>query len=157
VGAGSALTGGLTPDLLLSVPVFVEVAWSSPSLRLRLERGGSSTGADFTWTAGSLDTCPVAWSPAPIRLSPCLRLRGGLLEATGEGVVPVRSDTRRWLDFGALVRARLDFPGPFFFELEGGASIPATRDRFFVEPDATIHRAPLVMGAAAAGAGVSFP
>ena len=72
----------------------------------------------------------------------CARVRVGALTATGLGVVPVRSATRLWGEAVSCVRARVDLFGPIFVEAEGGAAAVVTRDRFFVEPDHTVHRAP---------------
>jgi hypothetical protein len=143
--------------VLLTLPIFVEVGWRGASLRLRAEHGGTDEGADFSWTAGGLDLCPATWTLGRAHLTACARARGGVLAASGLHVLPSRGETRPWFDAGPLLRARIDAVGPFFLELEGGLAFVVTRDRFFVEPDVTIHRAPTALGVGAAGAGVSFP
>jgi hypothetical protein len=167
IGTGAGFTQGVAPVTLVSVPAFFE-AWRrsngafAPAIRVRFERADSGTvsvagaGADFTWTAGSLDLCLVAWSPWRFKLAPCLRAEGGVLSATGADVTPVRTDTRPWLTFGLVARARLVVVGSLFAEVEGGAFAPIVRDRFFVEPNSTIEQAPSVAAAGAAGIGVTF-
>ena len=169
IGAEAGLTEGVAPNLLVSVPAFLEV-WRrssgafAPAIRVRFEHADSGTvavggaGADFTWTAGSLDLCPVAWpwSPSRLRISACVRGEGGTLSATGADVSPVRSDTRPWVTVGLVVRARITVVGALFLDLEGGGFVPLVRDRFFVEPDATIQQVPILAAAGAGGVGVTF-
>jgi hypothetical protein len=169
IGAQAGLTTGVTPGLLVSVPAFIDI-WRrsarlvAPALRLRFERADSGTvtvgsvgaGADFSWTAGSIDLCPIAWAPGRMRLWPCARAEGGALVATGTGVSPPRTGTRAWVSVGLVARARLTVIGSLFLELEGGAFAPIVRDRFFVEPNSTVQQAPVVAAAGAAGIGVTF-
>ena len=167
VGAQAGLTSGVIPQTMFTVPVFLDVSRRSgdlfsPALRLRFERADSGTvsvvgaGADFTWTAGSADLCPVSWAPWRLRFWPCTRVEAGVLQAVGAEVTPTRSDARPWLTAGAALRARVTIYGPLFAEIEGTAFAPIIRDRFFVEPDTTIQRAPAVAAAGGAGLGVSF-
>jgi hypothetical protein len=167
VGAHAGLSGGVTPRVLVSAPVFVEIADGrdalfAPALRLRFEHAGSGTvheaggGALFTWTTASADACPLAWSPARVRLLPCARVEAGALHASGVDLKVSRSDTRLWFAVGAVARAQLRITGPLFAELEVGAFLPIVRDRFFFEPDSTLFRAPIVGWSGAAGLGVAF-
>jgi hypothetical protein len=61
-----------------------------------------------------------------------------------------------WLSAGAIGRIGVRVIGPIFLEAEGGAVFPLVRDRFFVEPDETIHRAPAAAWSGAAGLGVTI-
>ena len=169
IGAHAGLTGGVAPSPLVSVPAFLEV-WRrsphlfAPGLRLRFERadsgavsaGSAAGGGDFVWTAGSLDLCPIAWAPWRVRVSLCARGEGGTLAASGTGISPARSSTRPWVSVGLVARVRVGVVGSLFLEIEGGAFAPVVRDRFFVEPDATVQRAPAIAAAGAAGVGVTF-
>ncbi|MGH7330444.1 MAG: hypothetical protein ACREJX_19010, partial [Polyangiaceae bacterium] len=70
-GIDGGLVGGMSPSVLPTLPVFVEIGRGpghgilTPSLRARFERPGgdadsSSQGsAHFTWTEGSVDLCPI--------------------------------------------------------------------------------------------------
>jgi hypothetical protein len=169
IGAQASVTSGVAPVLVVSVPAFLDI-WRrsdrlvAPALRLRFEHADSGTvtvqglaaGADFGWTAGSIDLCPIAWAPGRMRLWPCLRGEGGAIVASGTGVSPSRSGTRAWVSVGLVVRARLTVIGSLFLEVEGGAFAPIERDRFFVEPNSTVQQAPVVAAAGAAGVGVTF-
>jgi len=169
IGAGAGLTTGVAPRALLSIPAFLDV-WRrstsafAPALRLRFERADSGadvtsggSGGDFTWTAGSVDFCPVSWAPWRFRLWPCARAEGGALSATGVGVSPARTQIRSWFTLGLVARARVMVVGSLFLEIEGGGFAPLIRDRFFVDPGSTtVQRAPSVAAAGAADVGVTF-
>jgi len=167
IGAGAAVTSGIAPQLLLSIPVFVDVVRRAPGVvapafRLRFERaekgpapaGGES--ASFVFTTGSLEACPLTFSLSRLLFWPCARVEAGELEAAGAGVTPVRSSTRPWVTAGGVLRSRVTVYGALFAEIEGTAFAPLVRDRFFLEPDTTVHRAPAFAGGGAAGIGASF-
>jgi hypothetical protein len=166
IGAEAAITQGVAPSALVTVPAFLDVSRRgptvfTPAVRLRFERADSASsaaqgGAYFTWTAGSLDLCPVSLSTWRVRVWPCARAEAGVLAATGAETTPVRSDSRPWMTLGLVARARVTVVGALFVELEGGAFAPLVRDRFFVEPDTTVERVPAVAAAGAAGGGVTF-
>ncbi len=167
IGAQGEIVWGASPNLLATVPIFVDVSRRandvfSPAVRLRFERAGSgavevgSQGAQFTLTAGSLDVCPLAWSLATVRLTPCVRAVVGALEGTGRNVQPTRSGLRPWITAGLLTRARRAIVTPLFLEMEGALFAPLVRDRFFLEPATTVQRAPIVGFSAGIGIGLSF-
>lgn len=169
LGIDAGVVGGASPVLLGTLPVFFEIArggehgFFSPSIRFRFERPGedadpSSIGsAHFTWTEGSVDLCPIAWSPfARLRLVPCLRGELGILDASGVDASPSRSESRPWFSLGAAGRLRVAIVGPFFAEIEGEIFTPLVRDRFYLEPNTTIFRASAVAWSGAAGLGVSI-
>jgi hypothetical protein len=168
-GAHGGAIGGVAPDVLVLVPLFVEVARDTdamvaPALRVRVERTGSGTldvgvggaSAQFTWTAAALDLCPILVSAGRFGARPCARVEGGTLEAAGVNVQPSRSGVRPWLGTGLVARGRVLVAGPLFLELEAATTLAIVRDRFFVEPSQTVFRAPLLGWAATAGVGVVF-
>ncbi len=165
-GLDAQLIVGSSPSPFFTLPVFVELSRKtahllSPSARLRFSRGESSThtqygGADFTWTAGTLDLCPLAWRNSPLRLDTCIRTEAGALAATGTSVVPVYEATRPWFSLGLAARGRSLLAGPLFVEVEGYGAVPFVRDRFFIAPNTTLFRTgPLAFGLSL-GAGVTF-
>ena len=113
------------------------------------------SGADFSWTAGSLDACPIALSRGALRVWPCVRAQVGVLAADGD-VSPSRSATRPWFSVAGLIRARLTIVGGLFIEAEGGAYTPIVRYRFFIERNETVHQSPVVATTGAASLGASF-
>jgi hypothetical protein len=163
-GGGGGLVAGSAPTVLLSVPLFVEIARDgralvSPSLRLRFERTSTSSnseGGAFVRTGGAADLCPVAVRGRSLRAQPCLRTELAALYAKGRGVDPVRSDVRPWLAVGAVARVRLELAGPLFVELEAALLAAAVRDRFYVEPFAVVYRPPALGGTAAFAVGAAF-
>ena len=167
-GGGGGIVGGVSPVVLLSVPLFVEVSRVvtdvfEPTVRLRFERTsiGAVTeetggGASFALTSGAVDLCPVAFRGGSVRLQPCLRAEVGALSVQGRDVDPIRSDVRPWFAVGLLGRARLEIAKPIFAELEGALLAAAVRDRFFVEPATAIYRPPALGATAAFAIGVTF-
>jgi hypothetical protein len=170
IGVHAGLTAGVAPPLLVSVPLFVDISRRTespfaPAFRLRAVRSNSGSGnagvpnADFTWTLGTLDACPLGLPGSPdarFRLVPCVRFEVGLLEAQGLGVTPTRSSARPWVAGGGAARASLWVVGGLFLEVEGGLVVPLLQDRFFVEPNTTLHVTPALVGSGAAGFRVSF-
>lgn len=160
LGVDARVQSGPTPSVALSAPVFVDLAQATPSvlalrLRARFERTGGSTsesgaGANFTWTVGTVELCPLEWSShAAARLGLCGRAEAGVLAAEGTAITPARSASRPWASGGGLARAAVVVLDPFFFELEGSLGAVLVRDRFFVEPDSTVFQpAPLAWGVA---------
>jgi hypothetical protein len=82
LGVDGRVQSGPTPSVALSAPLFIDVARVTSSLvalrvRARFERTGGSTpgagaGADFVWTVGTLELCPLEWtSHASARLDLC--------------------------------------------------------------------------------------
>jgi hypothetical protein len=102
-------------------------------------------GASFTWTAGALEACVgTTVDPAmQVQLDACLGAEIGVLSASGEGVTPDYDRDRFWLSAVGLGRLRFPAATPLGVELEAGASLPFTRDRFVIEgPKAQVFRAP---------------
>lgn len=168
-GIDGGLVGGMSPSVLPTLPVFLEIGRGrghgilTPSARVRFERPGgdadsSSQGsAHFTWTEGSADLCPIAYSPiSRLRLVPCVRGEVGVVDASGSGATPTREETRPWVVLGLVARGRADLVGPLFAEIEGGLGAPLVRDRFYLEPDFTVFRASAVAWSGAAGLGVTI-
>ena len=167
LGADALGAQGIAPGLVFTVPLFVELANVTDAplafdVRLRFSHAGTGaapvTGGalDFTWTAGSLDVCPLAWSPGRARFVACARGEAGVLDASGVNILPARSDARPWLTAGLALRAQYALVGPLFVELEPSAFAPIIRDRFYFEPSITAFRAPAVAFEGAAGVGASF-
>ena len=169
-GVGADAAWGIAPEAMIGPRVAVDL--SSPyrgfvglSLRVAFERavrddvqvtGGA---AHFAWTFGTLDACPLRWSPRPLAtlaLYPCVRVEAGQLDAYGIGVVPVRDASRGWVALSALGRVRWTLVEPFSVEVEGGLRAPLVRDRFIFEPDITVYQPPSVSGFLGGGLLVTF-
>jgi hypothetical protein len=164
--ADAELVTGSAPPVLFAVPMSLEVARTTkslfaPAVRLRFERTiGSarlnSEGADFTFTIGDLDLCPIAWSPWRLRLQGCARSELGALESIGVGVAPIRSAVRPYLAFGPVLDFRLRIYGPLFLNANGGLLFATVRDRYFLEPSSTVFEVPVAAARAGIGAGATL-
>lgn len=171
-GASFEALGGVAPDPVLLVRPFFEVererhsAWS-PALRVSGGRahaivpGGSGAGEFTLWT-GRLEGCPLRLSASrAVRLSPCLVVDAGQLRAVGNGISPAEQVDRPWLSAG--LAGRLEFrllevlAIELAIELAGEVFFPIVRDRFFIDTDVTLYRAPPVAGGAVIGLGMQFP
>lgn len=174
-GAQGAAQSGVTPDVVMTVPVFLDLTLEARRDRrgigVRFEPGLRALGifgasdrkaagtavAELTWTSGALDACPARIHAGPASLVPCVRIEIGVLAAKGEQIVPARSDSRLWSALALPIRLRLEPWRHVFFEIEGAARTPLVRDRFVFQPDLMVFQAPRIGWTAAAGAGVTFP
>jgi hypothetical protein len=166
-GLDAAVDVGVSPAMLVGLSVYA--GWTSrsttlfsPSLRLALDRAQSGTlsapggTAAFTWSVGRLDACPVARVSHGLRVTACARVEAGALEVSGGNIVAPMTKTRFWLATGALARGQWTFFEPLFLNIEAGADLRATSDRFYFFPDTTVYRVPWVGVSAAAGLGAYF-
>ena len=170
-GVGATSIVGLAVDPMFGGAIFVEARFplvrdaGVQSVRLAGRRAESATldapgggTAQLTWTAATLDVCPLSWGAGSLALSPCARVDVGVLAGSGANVPHPSDDSRSWFDAGALARGRWDFAGPFFADLEVGAVAAVTRPRFhFDVPDITIRQPAPVLGIAALHVGGRFP
>ncbi len=113
----------------------------------------NGTGADFTWTAGSVDLCIVLRS-GRLRFNGCERTTVGAIDAQGLGVVPTRSATRPWVDLGLALSLRVRVVGPVFVEAAGQIGLALVQDRFFLQPNQTVFQVPVFT--AQVGGGLGF-
>jgi hypothetical protein len=153
LGGGAGVESGAAPQALLTWGAYLEATRSesvlAPVARLAFEHANSGDqpasfgGVRFVRNLGVLDGC-LRWAAGPVRLLPCVEVEGGALAASGQDVVPARSDTRPWVALGALARVRYVPISPLFLEIDGGLRLPLLRDRFFFEPDNTVFRAPAI-------------
>jgi hypothetical protein len=166
VGAAVEVLGGVATDPVLLVRPFVELGQDAPwgyALRVSAARAQglaqtNAGAAQLTLWAGRLEACPLRFEPsAAVRISPCLAVDAGQLQALGKGVSPAKQVDRPWLASGGIGRLEFGFLGVLAIELSGELFLPIVRDRFFVGADTTVHRAPAVAGGAALGLGVRFP
>ncbi len=165
LGVGVGMFLGAAPRPSPVVSPFAEVAYvlgsgSTLAARARLSRGGASASgspsASFTWTAADLDLCPLGETTQALRLSACGRVEAGSLDAQGSGVTPAIDEARAWVALGAALRLRWTFLAPGFAEAEATLVAPLLRDRFYVLPEQTVFRAPVLAGGGAVSVGIVF-
>jgi hypothetical protein len=166
-GLDAAADVGVAPATLVGLSVYA--GWQStsttlvsPAFRLAFDRAQSGTlsapggTAAFTWTVGRLDACPFARGSHGLRVRACARVESGALEVAGGDIVAAQTKTRFWLATGALARGQWTFFEPLFLNVEAGANVRATSDRFFYLPNTTVYRVSWVGASAAAGLGAYF-
>ena len=166
-GVDLAVTSGVAPSALVSGSPYI--GWRAnaagafdPSLRLAFVSATSDAqvlsagSADFAWTAGRFDVCPVAWGGRLLRLTACARLEAGALRVAARDVPLPETRVRPWLATGPLARAEWVFLQPVFLEAEIGLLLRPTNDRFYFQPDTTVYRVPLFATSGAIGVGAHF-
>jgi hypothetical protein len=166
-GLDATLDVGVSPVTLVGLSA--SVGWQSrgaapfsPALRAALDRAQSATlslpkgTAAFTWTVGRLDACPVAGVLHSFRITACARIEVGMLDVAGGDIVGAQTKHRLWLSSGAFARGEWTFFEPLFLNVEAGANVRVTNDRFYFLPDTTVYQVPLVGLSAAGGLGAHF-
>lgn len=160
VGGGALL--GVTTQPLWVAPVFVDAVLPpagllAPAARLAFVHTArdveGEAAAAVTFDVGRLDLCPVAALRGPARLELCARGEAGALRVRGL-VEPSRPTTRPWLAAALVSRARFSLVSRVFADLEVAAELPIVRDRFFVQPNATVFTPALLGASLAASVGV---
>ncbi len=135
----------------------------APRVRLGFVRGSqsittSSGGAAFRVTAGQLDLCPVRFGLSKaVALRACALGQVGAVQASGNSVPDAQTDARAWLLMGVLARVEWEVLHRFLLEAQGGVVVAAARHRYFVDPDTTLYRMPIVGGIFSGGLAIRFP
>jgi hypothetical protein len=167
-GGDFAIATGVTPNALLGgSPYF---GWRArrgslfePSVRVAFLRVGSGPlpaeggTADFTWTVGRLDACPIAWPHTEIRVVECVRVEAGALEVAAGHVPAPLPQLRPWLAVGPVVRAEWSFLRWAFADLEAGLLVRVLQDHFYFSTlDQSVYQVPPVGVTAGVGVGIHF-
>ncbi|MDB5221245.1 MAG: hypothetical protein JWO86_9172 [Myxococcaceae bacterium] len=163
----AGLKGGVEtavgPLVSPALGMYGELAGPHASLRLGaarsvsplVERGAGS--ARFARTTMTFDGCPVRWRATPsLALVPCATFEIGSLTSDGRATVDPESSARLWVAAGLSGRLVWEPFGPIVFELEGRATAPFTRDRFFFRPADDVFQAPIVAFSGGFTGGVRF-
>ncbi len=167
LGVDLDVSAGTAPGALVGPSPWV--AWVSPAhativpaVRLALARASTGSiavtggSADFVWTVGRADGCAVLGPSRSTRLSGCLRLEAGAVDADGVNIPDAKRQTRGWFAVGPLVQAQWSFASPLFLELEAAAMVHVVADRFYFLPDVTAYQVPGLGLVGSAGLGVYF-
>ncbi len=164
VGVALEGLGGVAPDPMLVVRPLLEIdresASASSALRLTAGWGRETVGqtAEFTLLDARVEGCPFRVRPSrTLRISPCLALDVGRLEAAGVALTPAETVHRPWVAPGAVARLEWEIVNVLVVEVGGELFVPLERDRFFVDQDTTLHRTPFVAGGVEAAVSASFP
>jgi hypothetical protein len=163
VGAMAVLQPMVGPHLELAITPFVgaevpplggmQVRVSGMMVRGEAETQGKS--AELRLTALQVDTCPVkATLSSPVTFLTCAFLQAGVLDATGVNVHDSQEEARAWLAMGGIARLEWQPFSVLVVQVQGGFSIPAYRQRFYVDPDITLYQMPTIGGVAGVGLGM---
>lgn len=79
-----------------------------------------------------------------------------MLRAVGSDTFGPKVQSAPWFAAGALARVEWSATHDVSLELEGGAVVPAYRDRYVFLPGVVAHEIPAVAVVASAGVGVWF-
>jgi hypothetical protein len=117
----------------------------------------SQGSAELEWTAGELLLCPMALQPgAAWDLRACAAFQLGRLRGVGFQTANRARKTVLWPSAGVELAARYRLVGPLWLGLEGAFTFPFSRERFYLEPDLTLHQVPAWGVSGGLGLGVHF-
>ena len=162
VGATAGWRNGVVPDGALGPGLFVALATVglsfAPSVRLSAERfargnvAASSGSASFTWTALTVDGCPLRTPEfGTFYFRPCLALEAGQIKGKGTGVTFPKNPSRLWLTPALLGRGLVEIGSWLRAEGSVGFGAPLTRPGFVFDSGESVHEVPAIHRASASG------
>jgi hypothetical protein len=169
LGVSGTAAVGVSPNVLLGGFVFAELAREarpfSFAIRVGIDRSLSGRidlargAADVARTIGEIELRPWSLAVEQLTFAPTVAVELGVLHADGSNIPAPAHPTRAWTAIDAGAGASFGFYGPLFLDLAAAASIPFTRDSFYVAPNPalTVFRASAVAFRGALGLGARFP
>jgi hypothetical protein len=171
IGSEATVVSWVGPSLRLGPEPLLEARYErdrlvSPVLRLSgtyvtsesVSTASLGGTASLTFIAARLESCPIRWRALrTVAISPCVGVRGGVIEGTGANIIDNNSQTKPWLSAELLGRVEWTPVGWLFFEAQGGGSVPFFRYDYLFNPGAQLTETPAVGWFAGAGGGVRFP
>jgi hypothetical protein len=158
----TATTPNLAWGQALGAMLTYEAGTLKPSIGLAAEvADGTATArhgsAELELVAARLAACPLGVQPgSALDLRLCAMAELGRLRGSGFATAAPASKAIVWSSAGIDLQARYELLEPLWVGLECGFTFPFTRERFYLDPDETLHRVPawgLVFGA---GLGLRF-
>jgi hypothetical protein len=161
VALGVGVDAGITPDPLFAGIIEGRRSWSRLAIDVAVLLGRDSTTsngstATFTWLTARPAAC-MRFPSDRIELGACGHIELGLVRAAGMEIVNGRDLNRLWLATGVSGNVRYPVTSRGFGQLQIGASVPLTRDRYRFNPGIVIHETAPVTGWLVVGLGVRFP
>jgi hypothetical protein len=118
---------------------------------------GDGGAAEFRWASAELAACPVGARPGSRwDLRACGTFQLGRLRGTGFLTAAPAARTITWSSAGLELQARYQLLGPLWLGWEGAFTFPFSRERFYLEPNETLHRVPVWAGSFGIGLGLRF-
>jgi hypothetical protein len=160
--ARTAIAPGLAWGQAVGVMVTREASRLRPSLGLAAHVARSTTGAsqgraELDWAAAQLTFCPLSASPHERwDARACGAFQIGRLRGTGFETANPATKSVVWSSAALQLEVRHRLIGPLWLGLEGAFVLPFSRERFYLEPEPTLHRVPAWGAAFGLGAGLRF-
>jgi hypothetical protein len=140
VGIMLTRESGLRPSAGLSAHIAQSTTAATPNGRAELE-----------WAAAQLSLCPLGVQPDESwDLRVCGAFQLGRLQGHGVQTASPATKSILWSSAAVQLESRYRVFGPLWIGLEGAFTMPFSRERFYLEPQQTLHRVP------AAGVGFGF-
>jgi hypothetical protein len=113
--------------------------------------------AELEWTAAELQLCPFGARPGEAyELRACASFQLGRLRGVGFHTVRPAEKSILWTSAGLSLAGRYQVVGPLWIGLEGAFSFPFSRERFYLEPELTLHQVPAWGASFGLGVGLRF-
>lgn len=160
--ARTAIAPGLTWGQAVGVMLTREASRLRPSLGLAAHIARSTAGAprgraELDWAAAQLTFCPLSvsrhdrWDARA-----CGAFQIGRLRGTGFETANPATKSIVWSSAALQLEARRRLIGALWVGLEGGLMLPFSRERFYLEPEPTLHQVPAWGAAFGLGVGLRF-
>jgi len=146
--ARTAIAPGLTWGQALGVMLTRETGEVRPGLGLSVQAADATTSAsqgsaELDWVAGQLALCPIGVQPGKSwDFRACAALQLGRLRGTGFETARPATRAILWSSAGVELEGRFQLLGPLWLGWEGAFTLPFSRERFYLEPEQTLHRVP---------------
>lgn len=155
--ARTAVAPGLTWGQAVGVMLTRESSRLRPSAGLSAHIAQAMTAAtpngraELEWAAAQLTLCPLGVRPDESwDLRVCGAFQLGRLQGHGVQTAAPATKSILWSSAALQLESRYRVLGPLWIGLEGAFTMPFSRERFYLEPQQTLHRVP------AAGFGFGF-
>lgn len=162
LSARTAMAPQLAWGQLVGAMLTHEAGAVKPSIGLAAELAdGTATArhgsAELELVAARLAVCPLGVQPySSLDLRLCATAELGRLRGSGFATDAPARKAIVWSSAGVDLQARYALLQPLWVGLEGGFTFPFTRERFYVEPNETLHDVPAWGLAFGAGLGLRF-
>ena len=160
--ARTAVAPGWTWGEGLGVMLTRESNRFRPSVALSVHRAHATVdeplgSAELQWSAAQLALCPIAARPGEAwDLRACASFELGRLRGVGYRTANPAEKSILWTSVDLELAARYRVVGPLEVGLEGAFTLPFSRERFYLEPQPTLHQVPAWGVSVGLGAGVRF-
>jgi hypothetical protein len=160
--ARTAVAPSLTWGQAVGVTLTREASRFRPSLGLAAHVAHSTVSApqgqaELAWKAAQLTFCPLGAGPHERwEVRACGAFQIGRLRGTGFQTPGAATKSIVWSSAVLGLEARHRLIGPLWLGLDGALVLPFSRERFYLQPEPTLHRVPAWGAAFGLGLGLRF-